>query len=516
MELLNAHKGEKMKKILTIILDGFGVREEEHGNAIAQAKMPCFKSLWKDFPHSILEASGHYVGLPDGQFGNSEVCHEVIGLGKKITQKITIINDEIDSKKICDNQFFNDMIEYVNSNHSTLHLMGLLSDGGVHSHISYMLKLIPILKEKGIKKVVFHVITDGRDTGRKTSIKYINKMKETLLENNLGIIGSICGRYYAMDRDNKWERTKKYYDLVIDGSGLNIINYETAIKNCYLRDITDEFLPPMLLTKDGIIKENDAIFWLNFRPDRARQIMNSFTNTDFNEFFQQKVGKFKVWMMFKQDDTPKCNYILEHNKDESLYPIGKYFSDLKLSQARIAETEKYAHVTTFFNAELSKQYPFCDNFLVPSPKVATYDLTPKMSAGEVTKNVIKCLDKDYDFILVNYANPDMLGHTGNLNATIEGLEYIDGCLKDVVNAAIDNFYTVIILADHGNCDEMLDENDEVITTHSLYPVPFIILDKHIQLKEHGDLTMVAPTILKVMDIAIPKEMKESKNLIIED
>lgn len=504
-----------MKKILMIILDGFGIRDDVHGNAIKNAHMEYFDSLWSDYPHSLLEASGEAVGLPAGQFGNSEVCHETIGLGKKIKQKITIINEDVTSKNIIENTKFNEMIEYIKNNNSTLHLMGLLSDGGVHSHIDYMLKLIPILKEQGIKRVVFHAITDGRDTGIKESINYLDKLDKILKENEIGCIGSICGRYYAMDRDNKWDRTKKYYDLVVNGIGFNIIHYDTAIKNCYIKGATDEFLPPMLVNGKNLLKEKDGLLWLNFRPDRAKQILNALNNPNFNDFPHKKFLEFKSWMMFKQEDVQNVKHLYELDS-ESLYPIGEYLSDLKFTQARIAETEKYNHVTYFFNAEKSKKFPGCSNFLIPSPKVATYDMTPLMSAVDVSKQVKKCLESDYDFILVNYANPDMLGHTGNLQATMEGLQGLDQLLKTVVECATDNFYKVVIVADHGNCDEMLDENNNMITTHSVFPVPFIILDKHLILKEKGDLTNVAPTILNYMDIAIPKEMKDSKSLIIED
>src|SRR5574344_2056666 len=499
-----------MKKILMIILDGFGLRSDEHGNAIKEAHMDYFNSLWNEYPHSLLEASGETVGLPSGQFGNSEVCHETIGLGKKIKQKITIINEAIDDQTITDNPEFQKMLTFINENNSTLHLMGLLSDGGVHSHISYMLKLIPILKEHGVKKVVFHAITDGRDTGTKTSIGYLDQIDKVLKDNNIGVLGSICGRYYAMDRDNKWERTKKYYDMLVNGNAFNIIHYNTAINNCYLKGATDEFLPPMLINGQNLIKENDALLWLNFRPDRARQILTALNDPSFNEFRTTKINNFKSWMMFKQEDVVNVPYFYEL-ESKGLYPLGEYFSDLKLTQARVAETEKYSHVTHFLNAEQSKKFPGTTNFLVPSPKVATYDLTPLMSAVEVSKQVKKCLENDFDFILVNFANPDILGHTGNMKATIEGLQGLDKLLKDVIECANDNFYKVIITADHGNCDEMLDDNNNIITTHSLYPVPFIILDKNLILKDKGDLTMIAPTILKYMDIAIPKEMKESKN-----
>ena len=498
-----------------IILDGFGIREEEKGNAVKLANMEFFKSLWEKYPHSLLKASEEYVGLPKGQFGNSEVCHEVIGLGHTVKQKMTIINEEIENKTILDNIEFQDMINHINMYDSTLHLMGLTSDGGVHSHIDYMLKLIPLLKENGVKRIVFHAITDGRDTYRKSSIKYLKEIEKVLKDNEIGFLGSVSGRYYAMDRDNKWDRTRVYYEMVMEGKSIKVLDYEHAINKCYERDVTDEFLPPMLLTNDAVVKENDCMLWLNFRPDRARQILNAMSHPKFYDFRAPRPENFKVYSMFKQEDVPGVKSFFEFNHGD-LYPIGKYFSDLNLTQARIAETEKYAHVTYFFNAELSKEFPNQDNYLVPSPKVATYDLSPLMSAREVTKNVKEALEKDYDFILVNYANPDMLGHTGNLEATIESLKGLDKLLEDVMSAAEDNFYKVFILSDHGNCDEMLSPKGEVITTHSLAEVPFIITDKNVILKPTGDLTMVAPTLLKYMDIAIPKEMENTKDLFMEE
>ena len=350
-----------MKKILMIILDGFGIRENEHGNAVKLADMTYFNSLLDKYPNALLEASGEYVGLPEGQFGNSEVCHEVIGLGKKIKQKITVINEEIFTKRILENEEFNNLLETTKKNKSTLHLMGLTSDGGVHSHLGYVLKLIPLLKEKGIKKIIFHAITDGRDTYIKSSLKFINEVDNLLRSEKLGFVGTICGRYYAMDRDNKWDRTQKYYDLVMKNKGFKVIDYNLAINNCYKKNITDEFLPPMLVTDDACIKKEDTLLWFNFRPDRARQILSALTTPVFPEFNTD--FQVNAWNMFEVNDVTNIHTLFELPK-ENIYPIGKYFSDLKITQARIAETEKYSHVTYFFNAELSKKFPLCDNYLV--------------------------------------------------------------------------------------------------------------------------------------------------------
>lgn len=503
-----------MKKILMIILDGFGIREEEHGNAIKKANMPYFKKLWEEYPHSLLEASGNYVGLPDYQFGNSEICHGVIGLGHKIKQKMTIINEEIDKKTIYENENLIALVNHVKSNNSNLHLMGLLSNGGVHSHIDYMLKLIPILKNMGVKKIYFHVITDGRDTAINSSLIYINQLQKVFDQQGLGEIVSVCGRYYAMDRDKKYDRTKYYYNMIVNGNGLKIINLEMAIKNCYKKNIYDEFFPPLLL-KNIKLAEHDALLWLNYRHDRAIQILNAISDKEFNGFQNSIINNLKVFTLFKQEEIKNVTPLFEFNEEE-LYPIGEYFSDLGITQARIAETEKYSHVTKFFNSEKSPKFKGTDNFLIPSPLVRTYDLTPLMSAQDITKQTIKCLEKDYDFVLVNYANPDMVGHTGNFDATVKALEGLDKCLAELIENAEDNFYKVILLADHGNADTMLDENNKIVTTHSMAPVPFILMDKNINLKSSGDLTNVAPTLLKYLDIAIPKDMKESKSLIIED
>lgn len=493
-----------MKKMILLIMDGFGYREEPHGNAIIDANMETYQQLWNKFPHSILEASGSFVGLPDGQFGNSEVCHTAIGIGKKIKQDITIINDSINDGSIKENDELLKLIEHVKTNNSTLHLMGLLSDGGVHSDINYMKKIIPILKDLGIEKIIFHAITDGRDTDAMCALKYITEMNETLSEYNIGHIGTVCGRFYAMDRDNKWERTRVYADMIINGKGLKILNAEIAIKNCYKRGLTDEFLPPLILNPEFKINEHDGLLWLNFRSDRSRQILTNLTDLSFNEYPIGHVNNLKVVSMFQ---VPNVSAPTLFKKDlNNIYSIGRYFSDLKMTQARVAETEKYAHVTYFFNGGIEDKLKYCDNYKIDSPKVATYDLLPQMSIENVTKQVLKCIDKDYDFILVNFANPDMVGHTGNYEAAVKALKYVDVALKKIYENATDNFYNLLITSDHGNIDTMIDSHGIPVTTHSMSPVPFIFCDENVSLKEYGDITMIAPTILKYMDIKIPDEM----------
>ena len=496
-----------MKKVILLIMDGFGYREEPHGNAIIDAHMETFNKLWNEYPHSILEASGSYVGLPDGQFGNSEVCHTAIGVGKKIKQDITVINENVDNGKIKNNENLINLVDHVNTNNSTLHLMGLLSDGGVHSDINYMKKLIPILKDMGVKKIIFHAITDGRDTDSMCALKYIDEMNQVLSDNNIGHIGTVCGRFYAMDRDNKWERTRVYSDMIINGKGLKILDTEVAIKNCYKRGLTDEFLPPLILNPEFKINEHDGLLWLNFRSDRARQILKSLTDVAFNEYPIGHVNNLRVLTMF---EVPEIASPTIFKKElDNIYSIGRYFSDLGMTQARVAETEKYAHVTYFFNGGIEDKLKGCDNFKIPSPKVATYDLLPEMSIKEVTKQVLKCIDKDYDFILVNFANPDMVGHTGNYEAAVQCLKYVDESLKAIYEKAQDNFYDMLITSDHGNIDTMIDSHGVPVTTHSMSPVPFIFCDKNVSLKEYGVITMIAPTLLKYMDIKIPEEMSST-------
>ncbi len=504
-----------MKKVIMVILDGFGLNDLENGNAIKDANMETFNNLFKEYPHSVLQASGEYVGLPDDQFGNSEVGHLTIGAGRRIKQDLLKANELLGSPSIEQNDKLIELVEHTINNNSTLHLCGLVSDGRVHSDIKYMKNILGHLKNMGVKKVKFHAITDGRDTKVDSSIGYLTELENVMKSLNIGKISTVCGRYYAMDRDNKWERTKVYTDLLLKGVGIKIRTFKTGIEACYKKNLTDEFLPPLILDEDATIKNNDAFLWLNFRGDRSRQILSVLKNEDFQEYKVKKIDNLKILAITDVPGAKLTNkeYLIEN---EEIYSLGVYLSDLGLRQARIAETEKFAHVTYFFNGGGKVKLKGCDNFLIPSKKVKTYDLTPNMSALEVTEQVLKCLEKDYDFILVNFANPDMLGHTGVIDATINGLKTIDECLSRIVEAVDNNFYKLIITADHGNCDEMIRKDGSISTTHSIYPVPFILRDKHVSLKHKGDLTEIAPTILKYMDIAIPSEMKDTKTLFVEE
>jgi len=502
-----------MKKVLTIILDGFGYREEEHGNAIKMAKMDNFNKLWETYPHTTLYASEDPIGLKPGQFGNSEIGHMTIGAGRVIKSNNMIV-DEFLEKEFINNEEFLALIEHYHENRKPIHLMGMLSDKDVHSNINHLLTIFKALKDNDVKDIYFHIITDGRDTAVDVAYDYIKLLEDKIKEYGVGKIATVCGRYYAMDRDKKWDRTKKYYDLVTRGIGISSIDIKKSIDSSYNKKITDEFINPLVLDRAGLIKNGDTLIWTNFRADRARQILSSLIEQNFEEFATFKMPDLKVYSFLPIDKKIKTiNFI----KDEGVTnPLGVYLSQLGLTQARVAETEKYAHVTYFFDGMYEGKLDKCDKFLLPSPKVATYDLEPQMSAIDVTKKVIACMEKDYDFILVNYANPDMVGHTGNLEAAVKACITVDICLGKLLEVAEENFYKVVLLSDHGNIDTMLDEKGEPVTTHTLAKVPFVITDNHVELKKSGNITQVAPTILEYMDIAKPKEMQETESLIVNN
>ena len=501
-----------MKKIITVILDGFGYRNETHGNAIIDAKPNNFNELFKKYPHTTLYASEEYVGLTKGQFGNSEVGHETIGAGRLIKQNETIIEEFLDNT-IDENEEFLNMVSYIKETEKPVHIMGLFSPGCVHSSMQHFLKLYDKLIEFGIKNINFNLITDGRDTKIDVAYDYIKVLKDKIKNNNLATISSVCGRYYAMDRDSNFDRIKDYYNLICNGRGVKTTNLKDMINTCYKKNITDEFLPPLITTEYRKIKDGDVVIWMNYRNDRSRQIMEALTNPNYSEFKVNNLENTKFYSFFPIGKNINTFNFLESNVINN--PLGIYLSKLGLTQARIAETEKYAHVTYFFDGTYNGPIEGCNKYLLPSPDVATYDLKPQMSAVEVTKKAIACMEKDIDFILVNYANCDMVGHTGNYEATVKAVMAVDLCLKKLVEEAENNFYKVIILADHGNADIMLDENNEKVTTHTLSKVPFIITDDSVELKESGDLTNVAPTILDYMDIARPVEMQETESLFKE-
>ena len=501
-----------MKKIMMVILDGFGYREEKEGNAILNADMSNYMALWDNYPHTTLYASEDYIGLNTGQFGNSEIGHMTIGAGEIIKNNTKIVDDAL--REMPQSEVFADFVDRLNENQKPLHLIGLLSDGNVHSSLSHWLKFIDVIKNKIKNPVYVHIITDGRDTDPHSAASYINAFKEKAKELKSFSIASICGRYYAMDRDKKWDRTKVYYDAITRGLAISIKSEIDALNKSYENDITDEFIKPFIIDKEGLIKDGDNIMWMNYREDRAVQLLESLTNPNFDNFRTINTENCNLYTFLPFESPIKSTNFTNYIKIDN--PLGVYLSKLGLTQARIAETEKYAHVTYFFDGESNASLANCQKYLIPSPKVATYDLKPEMSAVEITKKCVACLEKDYDFILMNFANADMVGHTGKYEATVNACLTLDVCLKLLKEKCDENFYTLVITADHGNADCMIDEKGHEVTTHTTSLVPFIITDKNVKLKSKGDLTNIAPTILKYMDIAVPKEMEQTKTLIMED
>lgn len=499
-----------MKKIVTIIFDGFGYREESYGNAIKAADMRYFNECWNKYPHSILDASEEKVGLTKGQFGNSEVGHMTIGAGRLLKQNELLVDELISN--LDNNPVYTNLVN--EDKDKRIHIMGLFSNGNVHAGNDDFINLYKKLVEDGFTNIYFHLITDGRDTSTTSAYSFISELENIIKENKVGSISTICGRYYAMDRDENYKRTSLYYDLVTRLKGVEVKNIEKALNACYKVDETDEFIRPLIVQEEGKIKNGDVLIWMNYRADRSKQIIKSFVDPDFDKFSTLKMDKLKVYTFFPLDKNIKTINFLEHLEVKN--PLGVYLANLGLTQARISESEKYPHVTYFFDCGINEKLENCSKFEIPSPKVATYDLKPEMSAVGVTKKTVECMMQDYDFILVNFANPDMVGHTGDYLAASKACMAVDLCLKKIVEKAEENFYTVILLADHGNADIMLDENNNPVTTHTLSKVPFIIMDNNVKLKEYGDLTMVAPTILNYMEIALPEEMKETPDLIEND
>ena len=498
-----------MKKILTIILDGFGYREEEKGNAILAAHMKTFTELWNKYPHALLEASEEAVGLSKGQAGNSEVGHMTIGAGRLLKQSEMLVNDFL---KEPDMENAN-VIKLLENKDKDVHIMGLCSDGNIHAGVDDFLSMYKFLIDNGFTKIHFHLITDGRDTGVHDAMKYINMIKDIIMKYGIGDVVSICGRYYAMDRDENWDRTKAYYDLVVGGKGLSSINIEKSINSSYEKDITDEFIKPIICSKNTI-KNGDIIMWMNYRADRAKQILSSIVNwSTFEGFSTENMKDTLVFSFLPVDKKIKTYNLIEPVVVKN--SLGLYLSELDFTQARIAESEKFPHVTYFFDGGVDGKIKGCDKFHIPSPNVATYDLKPEMSCVEVTKRVILSMNNDYDFILVNFANPDMVGHTGNMDAATKACMAVDMCLNKIMEKAEDNFYKVVILADHGNADIMINDDGSICTTHTTSVIPFILCDEKVKLQKTGSLVNVAPTILDYMDIAIPKEMEGTESLIIE-
>lgn len=499
------------KTTMLMILDGFGVNENSEGNAVKLAKIPNINEIMKQYPNTIIHTSGLDVGLPEGQMGNSEVGHTNIGAGRIVYQELTRITKSIEDGDFFSNQELVSAIENCKKNNSKLHVLGLLSDGGVHSHMRHLFAILELAKRKDFEDVYVHCFLDGRDTPPASADGYIAELEEKMKEKGVGKIATISGRFYAMDRDKRWERVKEAYDALVKGEGHRFASATAAIENSYQKEIFDEFVKPSVICKNdepvATIGENDSIIFFNFRPDRAREITRTIVDPDFDGF-ERKYFKTYFVTFTNYDETLLPYVHIAFKKEEIKNTLGEYISKLGLTQLRIAETEKYAHVTFFFNGGEEKQYEGEDRILIPSPKVETYDMKPEMSAGEVTDKVVDAINsKKYDVIILNYANPDMVGHTGSLEATIKALEFLDGCVKRVVDAIENNDGTLLITADHGNAEQMIDyKTGELHTAHTTNPVPLVLIGREdVKLKE-GRLADLAPTMLDLMNLAKPAEM----------
>ena len=493
-----------MKKILLMILDGVGIRNEINGNALSVAKTPNLDYLFKHYPNSKLEASGTSVGLPDGQMGNSEVGHMNIGAGRVVYQPLTMIDKKIEDKSFFENKEILDVLSHVKKNNSKLHLFGLLSDGGVHSHINHLLALLEMCKRNNVNRVFIHALTDGRDVDPKSSYKYITILEDKIKELGIGEIATVGGRYYGMDRDNNYDRLYKAYNAIVNchGEYYNKDNIKAYLDYNYDQGITDEFLSPALFSLNSSVEENDGFITFNFRKDRIREMLTALTNPNFNDMEVKRFNNLKVLSMMPVVDSVKAPYAFDDPNLNNI--LGSVISENDLSQLRIAETEKYAHVTFFFDGGKEIDFKKEDKILIPSPKVATYDLKPEMSAYKVTEKLLENIDK-YDFIVLNFANGDMVGHTGNFDATVKAVEVLDDCIGKIYKKCIDLDMTLVLTADHGNCDYMLDDNNNVITSHSKSLVPFVVTDTKYEVKD-GKLGDIAPTILNIMGINIPSDM----------
>ncbi len=494
------------KPIILIIMDGYGIAPPE-GNAIAAANKPNLDRIFSENPVTTIGASGMDVGLPDGQMGNSEVGHTNMGAGRVVYQELTRITKSIGDGDFFNNEALVEAVENCKANNSALHLMGLLSSGGVHSHNTHLYGLLELAKKSGLEKVYIHAFLDGRDVPPSSAKDFAEELVKKTEEIGVGKVATVAGRYYAMDRDNNWDRVEKAYSAMVYGEGVESCCAVKAIGDSYKNEVTDEFVLPTVIDKEGTVKPNDSIVFFNFRPDRAREITRTFVDPDFKGF-ERRNGFFPVkFVCFTQYDATMPNVSVAFKPQSLVNTLGEYISSKDMTQLRIAETEKYAHVTFFFNGGVEKIYEGEDRILVNSPKVATYDLQPEMSAYEVTE---KCVDAvksgKYDMIILNFANCDMVGHTGIFEAAVKAVEAVDECVGKVTNAIAEMGGVSLITADHGNADKMFDEDGSPFTAHTTNPVPFCVVGYPCKLREGGRLADIAPTMLEIMGLEQPAEM----------
>lgn len=504
----------KGKQYVLMILDGVGLNDEVEGNAFKQAFKPNIDRLLNKYPNSNIKTSGLAVGLPEGQMGNSEVGHTNIGAGRVIYQELTKITKEINEGKFFENEALLKAIKNASIENRALHLMGLVSDGGVHSHIEHLYALLELAKRNNIKNVYVHAFLDGRDTPPTSAIDYLKDLEEKMKELDIGKIATVTGRYYAMDRDKRWDRVELAYGALTIGEGAKFKTVQKAVENSYEAQEFDEFIKPIILTDDesnpiATIKDNDSVIFFNFRPDRSRQLVHVFKDEEYTNF-ERKTGYLKnvTFVTMTQYDEAIKNVEIAYKPETIKNTFGEYISNLGYTQLRIAETEKYAHVTFFFNGGEEKEYSGENRILIPSSKVATYDLKPEMSAVEITDAVVDAIEnKKYDVVIMNYANGDMVGHSGIMEKTIIAVETVDKCVGRVISALEKVDGEAIITADHGNCEWMIDtKTGEPITSHSTFDVPVIVVSDRIKAIKPGSLCDLAPTLLTLMGEQIPAEM----------
>ncbi|KXK39259.1 MAG: 2,3-bisphosphoglycerate-independent phosphoglycerate mutase [Saprospiraceae bacterium] len=508
-----------MNRLALIILDGWGINHNPKVSAIEAARTPVMDRLLENFPSATLITFGEEVGLPEGQMGNSEVGHMNIGAGRVVYQELARINKAIREKELLNNKVFSEAVEYAASHTKKIHLLGLVSDGGVHAHINHLLGLCDLLKDHKEVEIYIHAFMDGRDTDPKSGIKFLQQVEQNISGTNIRI-ATVIGRYYAMDRDKRWERIKLAYDLLVNGKGTATSNFETALNHSYEAGITDEFLKPLynatIPQEDRTISTDDVVMFFNFRTDRPRQLTEVLTQKDYHEYDMHKIPLYFV--AFTRYDNTFENIHVIFEKENLTHTLGQVISEAGGTQVRIAETEKYPHVTFFFNGGIEKEFKNEGRILVPSPKVATYDLQPEMSAVEVTDRLVAYVEEKIpDFICLNYANTDMVGHTGVFSAAVKAAETVDTCLGRLLETLFKHNYKAVIIADHGNSDIMVNPDGSPNTAHTTNPVPVIFVGNDVTKNNYrvneGKLGDLAPSILTIMGIPIVKEM--TGNVIIE-
>ncbi|MFA7106540.1 MAG: 2,3-bisphosphoglycerate-independent phosphoglycerate mutase [Candidatus Izemoplasmatales bacterium] len=495
------------KPVVLIIMDGIGMTDSGPGNAYSLAKKPNLDNFFKTYPNTLLEASGEAVGLPEGQMGNSEVGHMNIGAGRVVYQSLTRVNKAAKERVFKTNHAYLAAFKNTMKHNSKLHLFGLLSDGGVHSHILHIKEMLKTAKDVGVETTYVHAFLDGRDVGPQSAVDYIDDLESYMKEINYGKIATVSGRYYAMDRDKNWERIQKAYDVMSFGKGDNFDSARDGVLASYQAGVNDEFVIPFLVDEKGLIKDNDSIIFMNFRPDRAIQISTAYSNPKVLTSLNTENGPKNITFVstMKYADSVSGEIAFELNDLTDMF--GDYISEQGLHQLRIAETEKYAHVTFFFDGGVDKNILNAKRVLIPSPKVPTYDLKPEMSAYEITEAVIKELDsRVHDVVILNFANGDMVGHTGVIPAAIKAVEAVDDCVGKVVEKVLEVGGVALLTADHGNCEKMIAEDGSIFTAHTTNLVPFIVTDKNVKLRQMGTLGDIAPTMLKILDLEKPSAM----------